>query len=89
LTTAAGTEKGRWFVDSLIHEYGNTTALRNLRASLDLTVVSNSTFDRGSLSPTDIKPFNVFAMGAKPVCTTGDWLAALDDFRNWLIREAA
>jgi hypothetical protein len=20
---------------------------------------------------------------------TGDWLAALDDFRNWLIREAA
>jgi hypothetical protein len=27
----------------------------------------------------------VFANGAK----VGDWLAALDDFRNWLIREAA
>ena len=49
------------------------------------TVVSNSTFDLGTLSPTYIKPFDVFANGGK----TGDWLAALDDFRNWLIREAA
>jgi hypothetical protein len=49
------------------------------------TIVSNSTFDRGSLSATYIKPFDVFANGDK----TGDWLAALDDFRNWLIREAA
>jgi hypothetical protein len=24
-----------------------------------------------------------------PEYTTGDWLGALDDFRNWLIREAA
>jgi hypothetical protein len=29
------------------------------------TVVSNSTFDRGSLSPTYIKPFDVFANGGK------------------------
>jgi len=39
------------------------------------TLVSNSAFDRGSLSPTYVKPFDVFA--------------ALDDVRNWLIREAA
>jgi hypothetical protein len=37
-------------------------------------VVSNSTFDRGSLSPTYIKPFDVFANGGK----TGDWLLGLD-----------
>jgi hypothetical protein len=49
------------------------------------TVVSNSTFDRGSLSLTYIKPFDVLANGGK----TGGWLAALDDFRNWLIRSAA
>jgi hypothetical protein len=49
------------------------------------TVVSKSTFDRGSLSPTNIRPFDVFAMGGK----NGDWLAALDDFRNWLILEVA
>jgi hypothetical protein len=41
------------------------------------TLVSNSTFDRGSLSPTYVKPFDVFAEGSE----TGDWLAALDDFR--------
>jgi hypothetical protein len=69
----------------LIQKYGNTTRSGIYRASLDLTVVSNSTFDRGSLSGTDIKPFDVFANGGK----TGDWLAALDDFRNWLIQEAA
>jgi hypothetical protein len=55
------------------------------QARLVKTVVSNSTFDRGSLSPTYIKPFDVFANGGK----TGDWLAALDDFRNWLVQEAA
>jgi hypothetical protein len=55
------------------------------QARLVKTLVSNSTFDRGSLSPTYIKPFDVFANGGK----TGDWLGALDDFRNWLIREAA
>jgi hypothetical protein len=43
------------------------------------TVVSNSTFGRESLSPTSIKPFDECANGGK----TEDWLAALDDFRNW------
>ena len=60
-----------------------TCAKRNPReqARLVKAVVSNSTFDRGSLSPTYVKPFDVFANGGK----TGDWLAALDDFRNDLI----
>jgi hypothetical protein len=49
------------------------------------TVVSNSTFGRESLSPTSIKPFDECANGGEG----GEWLAALDDFRNWLIREAA
>jgi hypothetical protein len=49
------------------------------------TLVSNSAFDRGSFSPTNVKPFDVFAKGSE----TGEWLAALDDFRNWFIREAA
>ena len=44
------------------------------QARLVKTVVSNSTFDRGSLSPTYIKPFDVFANGGK----TGDWLLGLD-----------
>lgn len=44
------------------------------QARLVKTVVSNSTFDRGSLSPTYIKPFDVFATGGK----TGDWLLGLD-----------
>ena len=35
------------------------------QARLVKTVVSNSTFDRGSLSPTYIKPFDVFADGGK------------------------
>ena len=44
------------------------------QARLVKTVVSNSTFDRGSLSPTYIKPFDVFANGGK----TGVWLLGLD-----------
>ena len=44
------------------------------QARLVKTVVSNSTFDRGSLSPTYIKPFDVLANGGK----TGDWLLRLD-----------
>ena len=47
------------------------------QARLIKTLVSNK-FDRGSLSPTYVKPFDVFAKGSE----TGDWLAALDDFRN-------
>jgi len=44
------------------------------QARLVKTLVSNSTFDRGSLSPTYIKPFDVLANG----CKTGDWLLRLD-----------
>jgi site-specific DNA recombinase len=44
------------------------------QARLVKTLVSNSTFDRGSLSPTYIKPFDVLANGGK----TGDWLLGLD-----------
>ena len=44
------------------------------QARLIKTLVSNSTFDRGSLSPTYVKPFDVFAKGSK----TGDWLLGLD-----------
>ena len=55
------------------------------QARLAKMLLSNCTFDRGSLSPTYVKPFDVFAKGSE----TGDWLAALDDFRNWLICEAA
>ena len=47
--------------------------------------LSNRTLDCGTLCPTYRKPFDLFAQGSE----TGDWLAALDDFRNWLIREAA
>ena len=39
----------------------HTTAGRRLIK----TLVSNSTFDRGSLSPTYVKPFDLFAAGAK------------------------
>ena len=37
------------------------------QARLIKTLVSNSAFDRGSLSPTYIKPFDVFAKGGKTV----------------------
>ena len=44
------------------------------QARLIKTLVSNSTFDRGSLSPTYVKPFDVFAKASE----TGDWLLGLD-----------
>jgi hypothetical protein len=44
------------------------------QAILVKTVVSNSTYDRGTLSPTYVKPFDVLARGSK----TGDWLLRLD-----------
>jgi site-specific DNA recombinase len=49
---------------------------RNSReqARLIKTFVSNCTFDRGSLCPTYVKPFETFAAGSK----TGDWLLRLD-----------
>jgi len=48
------------------------------------TVLSNCTFDRGTLCPTYTKPFDLLVQGNK----TGDWLAILDDFRNWLTQAA-
>ena len=44
------------------------------QARLMKTLVSNSTFDRGSLSPTYVKPFDVFVEGSE----TGDWLGGRD-----------
>ena len=55
------------------------------QAQLVKKLLSHCTFDSGSLTATYVKPFDLFAAGAN----NGDWLAALDDFRNWLIREAA
>jgi hypothetical protein len=50
------------------------------QARLLKTLLSNCTFDRGTLCPTYRKPVDLCAHGSE----TGDWLAALDDFRNWL-----
>ena len=38
------------------------------------TLLSNCTFDRGSLIPTYIRPFDLFVKGTE----TGDWLLRLD-----------
>ena len=44
------------------------------QARLVRTLLSNSTFDRGTLTPAYIKPFDVLAKGSE----TGDWLLTLD-----------
>ena len=44
------------------------------QAKLVKTLLSNCTFDRGSLTPTYVKPFDLFVEGAK----SGDWLLGLD-----------
>jgi hypothetical protein len=44
------------------------------QAKLLKKLLSNCTFDSGSLTPTYIKPFDVFALGAK----SGDWLLGPD-----------
>lgn len=44
------------------------------QAKLAKTLLSNCTFDRGSLTATYVKPFDLFAAGAK----NGDWLLGLD-----------
>ncbi len=44
------------------------------QAKLARTLLSNCTFDRGSLTATYVKPFDLFAAGAK----NGDWLLGLD-----------
>ena len=43
------------------------------QARLVKTLGSNSTFDRGSLSPTYIKPFDVFAAGGTNVIGSPHW----------------
>jgi len=43
------------------------------QARLIKTLVSNSTFDRGSLSPTYVKPFDVFAKGVKLEIGSPHW----------------
>jgi hypothetical protein len=48
------------------------------------TVLSNCTFDRGTLCPTYSKPFDLFVRGNE----TGDWRGVWDEFRNWLINAA-
>ena len=44
------------------------------QANLVKTLISNCTLDRGSLTATYVKPFDLFANGAK----NGDWLLGLD-----------
>ena len=44
------------------------------QAQLVKTLLSNCSFDRGSLTATYVKPFDLFAAGAK----NGDWLLGLD-----------
>jgi site-specific DNA recombinase len=44
------------------------------QAKLLKKLLSNCTFDRGSLTATYVKPFDLFAIGAK----NGDWLLGLD-----------
>jgi hypothetical protein len=51
------------------------------QARLLKTLLSNCTFDRGSVSATYSKPFDLLAEGNE----TGNWLAVRDDFRNWLL----
>ena len=48
------------------------------------TLLSNCTFDRGSVCPTYAKPFDLFAQGNE----TGNWRGVWDEFRNWLITAA-
>jgi hypothetical protein len=47
------------------------------------TVLSNCTFDRGTLCPTYTSPFDLLVKGNE----TGNWRAVWDEFRNWLIRK--
>jgi len=44
------------------------------QAKLIKTLLSNCSFDSGSLTPTYVKPFDLFVKGAE----TGDWLLRLD-----------
>ena len=50
------------------------------QARLLKTLVSNSTFDRGSLSVAYVKPFDLLVEGNE----TENWLGVRDGIRNWL-----
>ena len=54
------------------------------QARLLKTLVSNCTFDRGSLSVAYVKPFDLLVDGNE----SGNWLGVWDDFRNWLLTAA-
>jgi hypothetical protein len=54
------------------------------QARLLKTLVSNSTFDRGSLSAANVKPFDLLVDANE----SGIWLGVRDDFRNDLITAA-
>ena len=45
------------------------------------TVLSNCTFDRGTLCRTYTKPFDLLVKGNE----TGNWRAVWDDFRNYIL----
>ena len=49
------------------------------QARLLETLLSNCTFDRGTLCPTYRKPFDLFAQGSE----TGDWLLRLDSNQDY------
>ena len=55
------------------------------QARLLKTLVSNSTFDRGSLSVAHVKPFDLLVEGNE----TKNWLGVRDDFRTWFVQNAA
>ena len=54
------------------------------QARLLKTLLSNCTFDRGSLLATYRKPFDMLVEGNE----NGNWLGVWDDVRNWLTRAA-
>ena len=58
----------------VLHESSIRT-IRGIRESLLKMVLSNCTFDRGSLCPAYNKPFEIFAHGGNE---SGDWLLGLD-----------
>jgi len=55
------------------------------QARLLRTLVSNCTFDRGSLSVTYVKPFDILVEGNE----NGNWLGVRDGFHNWLVEYVA
>jgi hypothetical protein len=63
----------------------STAHSRTLASLVSRTVVdsvlSNCTFDRGSICPTYSSPFDLLARGNE----TGNWPGVWDDFRNWIV----